>query len=148
MVRLRYGCACLGLVSLSISAALPGDAHAEEPPKLTASMQCERVAEPGRVKCSVEAKAAGGRSIVWADVAIVELPDLAAALKGRIGPSDAVFRDTGSQKWAFGLVARRTGTGEAVARVRAVVCEAGGSDAGASKCAPVTIDVRAVVHVG
>lgn len=123
-------------------------ARAEEPPKLTASMQCDRAAEPGRVKCSVEAKATGGRSIAWADVAIVELPDLASALKGRIGPADATSRDTASQRWAFGLVARKTGEGEARARVRAVVCEPGATDAGAPKCAPVTIDVRAVVHVG
>jgi len=135
-------------MSLGISAFLPVEARADEAPKLTAAMQCERAAEPGRVKCSVEAKATGDRAIVWADVAIVELPEFAAALKGRIGPSDAVFRDAASQKWAFGLVARKTGTGEALARVRAVLCEPGADDAGAAKCAPVTIDVRAVLHVG
>ena len=134
-------------MALGLGVLSGGDARAEEASKLTASMQCDRAAEPGRVKCSVEARATGGRSIAWADVAIVELPELASALKGRIGPSDATARDATSQKWAFGLVARKTGEGEARARVRAVVCEAA-PDAGPSKCAPVTVDVRALVHVG
>lgn len=149
MFGLRYGSACVGAVTaLGLSVASPDGARAEEPPKLTASMQCDRAAEPGRVKCSVEARVAGGRSIAWADVAIVQLPELASALKGRIGPADATSRDAASQKWAFGLVARKTGEGEARARVRAVVCEPGTADAGAPKCAPATVDVRAVIHVG
>jgi len=135
-------------VAIALGLSVPsGEARAEGATKLTASMQCDRAAEPGRVKCSIEAHTTGARSIAWADVAIVEVPDFAAALKGRIGPGDATFRDAAAQKWAFGLVARKAGEGEARARVRAVVCETG-SDAGAPKCAPVTIDVGAIVHVG
>ncbi len=123
-------------------------------------MQCERVAEPGRVKCSIEAKlppadpsttgaAATTRSIAWADVALIELPDFTAALKGRIGSADATARDANRQTWAFGLVARKAGEGEAKARVRAVVCEASTSpNARAPRCTPVTVDVKALVHVG
>ncbi len=153
MSPLRYGCACVGVAALgaaitTTATAGAGEAAAEEPPKLTGSMQCERAAEPGRVKCSVEAKVLGDRSIAWADVALVELPEFTAALKGRIGPTDAVFRDAASQKWAFGLISRKAGNGEARARVRAMVCERGVADAGATKCAATTIDVRAVVHVG
>jgi hypothetical protein len=39
-----------------------GEASASEPP-LSATMQCDRATEPGRVRCSVEARATGGRSI-------------------------------------------------------------------------------------
>jgi hypothetical protein len=123
------------------------DVRAAEP-VVTATMTCDRAAEPGRVKCSVEARATGGRSISWADVVLVELPDFTAALKGRIGPADATSRDASSQQWAFGLVARRVGEGEAKARVRVVVCEASVGDASAPTCAPATVDVRAIVRVG
>jgi hypothetical protein len=110
-------------------------------------MQCDRVASPGRVKCSIEARAAGGRTLAWADVALVEVPSFASALKGRIGPADATLREPSVERWAFGLVARQSGQGDAKARVRAVVCEATG-DAGAPVCTPVEIEVRAVVSVG
>ncbi|HVJ88782.1 MAG TPA: hypothetical protein VM580_03195, partial [Labilithrix sp.] len=64
------------------------DARADEP-AVVATMRCERAAGPGRVKCAVEARATGGRSIAWADVALIGLPDFTSALKGRIGPADA-----------------------------------------------------------
>jgi hypothetical protein len=111
-------------------------------------MQCERAAEPGRVRCSVEAHATGGRSIAWADVALVELPEFTSALKGRIGPADSTAHDAVSQKWAFGLVARKTGTGEARAQVRLVVCAAQVGDAAAPRCATEVVEVRATVQVG
>jgi hypothetical protein len=141
----------VGLLVAGISAGAL-DARAEEA-RATAVMQCERAAEPGRVRCSVEVRTTAPRSIGWADVALVELPDFAAALKGRIGPGDTTARDPTSQKWAFGLVARKAGQGEARARVRVVVCEAAGppADAGRApeaRCLPMTIDVRASLHVG
>lgn len=107
-------------------------------------MQCDRAFEPGRVRCSIEARAEAGRSIAWADAVILSLPEFATALKGRIGREDATARDASHVKWAFGLVARRGGQGEARARVRVVACEG----EGASRCAPVTVDVRANVVVG
>ena len=107
-------------------------------------MQCDRAAEPGRVKCSIEAKPEAGHSIVWADVAIVALPDLASALKGRLGQSDATQRDASGYKWAFALIAKKTGAGEAKVRVRATICE--GSSA--TRCVPVTVDISAPVMVG
>lgn len=107
-------------------------------------MQCDRASEPGRVRCAVEAHALGDRTIAWADVALVDLPDFTSALKGRLGPADATAHDASSQRWAFGLVAKKPGSGEARARVRLVLCE---GDAG-TKCAPVSLDVVATVHVG
>lgn len=124
-----------------------GELRAEEP-KVSATMECERAAEPGRVKCSVEVRATGSRSLSWADVTLLELPSFAAALKGRIGPSDAIARDATSQTWGFALVARRTGRGEARGRVRAVVCEPPAGDAGAPRCSPTAIDVKAMVQAG
>lgn len=120
-------------------------AHASaEEQAVTASMQCEHVMEPGRVRCSVEARVPAGHTLAWADVAVLALPDFATALKGRIGHEDATAREAQRYAWAFALVARRTGQGEVRARVRAVVC---GAEAGVD-CAPVTMDVRAPVTVG
>src|SRR5262249_14646486 len=113
-------------------------------PDLTASMQCERAPEPGRVRCSVEAHAKPGRSLAWADVALIELPEFTSALRGRIGPDGVVSKDAASEKWAFGLVARGNGQGDARARVRAVLCDV----ATPARCAPHTVDVRATIHVG
>ncbi len=127
--------------------AVAGGADAEEAAPLDAKMQCERASEPGRVRCSVEVRTAAPRSIAWADVAILQLPDFASALKGRIGPADATARDPSGVKWAFGLVARRAGQGEARARVRVVLCEPGASG-GEPSCAPRSIEVRATLVVG
>jgi hypothetical protein len=126
---------------------LASGAPAADPP-LAATMQCDRAASPGRVKCSIEARAAAGRSLAWADVTVVEVPSFAAALKGRIGPADVTLREPSLERWAFGLVARAAGQGEAKARVRAVVCAPAASDAGAPACAPIDVEVRARVIAG
>ncbi|MDB4942245.1 MAG: hypothetical protein JWP97_1779 [Labilithrix sp.] len=115
-------------------------------------MQCERAAEPGRVRCTVEAHLAGGRALVWSDVEIVTVPDFAAALKGRIGPPEAFARDATSTRWALGLVAKRRGQGEVKARVRVVACDPAAAGTPAteprSRCAPIVVEVRAAVTVG
>jgi hypothetical protein len=113
--------------------AADGDVHA--------SMQCDRAMEPGRVRCTVEVRIEGGRTLSWADVEILALPDFASALKGRIGPQDALARDASSTKWALGLVARRAGQGEARGRVRLVACEG-------KRCVPLTVEIRAQITVG
>ena len=110
---------------------------------MEAKMQCERAGEPGRVRCSIELRTTSPRTIAWADVAILQLPDFASALKGRIGPDDATTREANGWKWAFGLVAKRAGRGETRVRVRAVVCDGEGV-----KCAPQSTEVRAMLEVG
>lgn len=120
-------------------ATLP--AYADDAPPLTASLQCDRASEPGRVRCTVEARVAPNRSLQWADVVLVELPDFTQALKGRLAPSDRLARDATSERWAFGLVAKKPGEGEAKVRVRAVVCEG-------DRCASITIDAKTTVKVG
>jgi len=109
-------------------------------------MTCDRASAPGRVRCAVEARVPASRTIAWADVVLVDLPDFVTALKGRLGPGDVTTREPTSEAWAYGLVAKKTGRGEVRARVRLLVCEAG--DAAAPRCVPVTIDVGAVVLVG
>ncbi|MDB4933897.1 MAG: hypothetical protein JWP87_869, partial [Labilithrix sp.] len=125
--RSAYVIAALALAAVALAFAVPAAAEEKadtEAKDVKASMQCDRASEPGRVRCTVELRIDGGRTIAWADVAIVSLPDFASALKGRIGPQDALARDATSTKWAFALVARRAGQGEARARVRAFVCDA------------------------
>lgn len=129
------GALAIALLPTTAAASGDGDVHA--------SMQCDRASEPGRVRCAVDVRIEGGRTLAWADVEIIALPDFASALKGRIGPQDALSRDPTSTKWALGLVARRAGSGEARARVRVVACEAE-----KAKCVPVMVEVRAVVSVG
>ena len=108
-------------------------------------MQCDHASEPGRVRCTVEVRIEGGRTLAWADVEILSLPDFASALKGRIGPQDALTHDATSTRWALGLVARRAGQGEVRARVRVVACSPGATP---SRCAPVTVEVSAHLTVG
>ena len=115
-------------------------------------MQCDRANEPGRVRCTVEARVSGGRTLAWADVEILSLPDFASALKGRIGPQDALSRDATTTKWGLGLVARRSGQGEVRARVRVVACEAPRPGAASgeprTRCIPLIVEVKAQVTVG
>jgi hypothetical protein len=152
----------LGLGTSATVTTVTTRARAQNAPDgdVKASMQCDRASEPGRVRCTVETRIEGGRTLTWADVEILSLPDFASALKGRIGPQDAVARDDVSAKWALGLVARRAGQGEVRARVRVVACDAphaGGTSGGTSggtaptpppaRCVPVTVEVKAQVTV-
>lgn len=89
-----------------------------------ATMTCERVDGPGRVRCDVEARVAPGESIQWGDVVITRTPAFASALRGRIGPQDATARDAEAWRWALALVARERGSGDVEGRVRLVVCRA------------------------
>jgi hypothetical protein len=157
--RSAYVMAVVTGLGLALGATVAGTASAQQPSPdndakdVKASMQCDRASEPGRVRCSVEARIEGGRTIAWADVEILSLPEFASALKGRIGPQDAVARDATSAKWGLGLVARRAGQGEVRARVRIVACEAprsapsAGTQAPPSRCVPVTVEVKAQVTV-
>ncbi len=138
--------AAAALASISIEparAAGPGEVD------VLASMQCDRANEPGRVRCTVEARAQGSRTISWADVEILSLPDFASALKGRIGPADALSRDAAEMKWALGLVAKRSGQGEVRARVRVVTCEVrAATSTSAPRCEPSIVQVKASLSVG
>jgi hypothetical protein len=94
-----------------------------------ATLICQRVDSPGRVRCDVEARVEPGETIAWGDVVIVRTPPFVGALRGRIGPHDATARDAGVWRWALALVAREKGAGDVEARVRLVVCRG-------ERCAP------------
>jgi hypothetical protein len=138
--------------AIGVLALTPAVASADAPPEAQASMQCDRASEAGRVRCTVEARVTGQRTITWADVEILSLPDFASALKGRIGPQDALSRDAVSAKWALGLVARRAGQGEVRGRVRVVLCDPVRPGAPPNEprahCAPLVVEVQAQVTVG
>jgi hypothetical protein len=147
MARSNYRSAYV-VVAIAFASSIVPSARADGPPRdaesdVKAAMQCDRANEPGRVRCTVEVRVEGGRTLAWADVEILSLPDFASALKGRIGPQDALSHDATSTKWALGLVARRSGQGEARARVRVVTCDASRT----SKCAPGSTVVTAQVAV-
>lgn len=116
------------------------EARADVPPA-TATMQCEHATEPGRVRCTVEARARAGVAIRWGDVVIRQTAERVATLKGRIGPADATTRDDGVWRWALALVARERGSSDVRARVRLVVCEG-------ERCAPFEADVVVPLEVG
>jgi hypothetical protein len=106
-----------------------------------ATMTCEHVEGPGRVRCDVEARVGPGESISWGDVVIARTPAFASALRGRIGPHEATAHEADLWRWALALVARDKGSGDVEARVRLVVCKAG-------VCAPREMPVVGHVVVG
>jgi len=134
----------VGALAAALVIAAPRESAADPvaSPAALASMQCDRASEPGRVRCTVEARVGGGATLAWADVAIVGLPDFATALKGRLAKDDATSRDAASTRWAFGVVARKAGQGDARARVRLVACTGDG------RCTPHVVDVHALLVVG
>lgn len=136
-----YGIALITALGCLSGREARADEARVEPAPLSVTLQCDRAPEPGRVRCTVEARVTPGRTLQWADVVLVELPELTQALKGRLAPSDSIARDATSERWAFGLVAKKNGEGEAKVRVRAVVCQG-------DRCSSLSIDAKATVHVG
>jgi hypothetical protein len=106
-----------------------------------ATMTCERVDGPGRVRCDVEARVAAGETITWGDVVIAKTPAFVGALRGRIGPHDATTHDPEVWRWGLALVAREKGSGDVEARVRLVVCKG-------ETCTPREAQVTGRVVVG
>jgi hypothetical protein len=129
----------LAAASLVPGRALGDDAGAGGSSRAT--MTCERVDAPGRVRCDVEARVAAGESITWGDVIITKTPAFVGALRGRIGPHDATTHDAEVWRWALALVAREKGSGDVEATVRVVVCKA-------EACTPREVAVTGKVIVG
>jgi hypothetical protein len=135
MRRIALGALCMVVLGAGSSA------RADEP-KPAVALQCDRATEPGRVRCSVEAKVGAGEAIRWGDVEILETPDFAQPLKGRVGPKEASTREDAAWRWGFALLARRAGTGALKARVRVVVCVE------KSGCTPHTVEAQTTLRVG
>ncbi len=107
-------------------------------------MSCEHVDGPGRVRCEVEARVAPGSTIAWGDVVLLKTPEFVGALRGRIGPREAVVHDPEAWRWALALVAKQKGTGDVLARVRLVLCRGGTSE----HCSPGEAEVTGHVVAG
>lgn len=129
----------LAAASLIAGRALGDDAGA--PASTRATMTCEHVDAPGRVRCDVEAHVEAGESISWGDVVITKTPPFVGALRGRIGPHDATTHEAEVWRWALALVAREKGSGDVEATVRIVVCKA-------TACMPREVAVTGRVVVG
>lgn len=116
-----------GLLGMSTPLAAPSKVKVFAPATsatdspLRAQVVCERAGAVGRVRCDVEAQIDGSR-ITWGDAQILDCPNFAFPLKGRIGPDDAAVRTPERWRWAFGLVAKELGSGSISVRVRVVVC--------------------------
>jgi hypothetical protein len=115
-----------------------------DPPGLRATLSCAPAGEPGRVRCDVEVHAPTGQ-IRWADAELASVPELVAPLKGRIGPHDATTKEATLWRLPFALVAKRSGAGSVVSRVRAVVCT---GEADQESCIPLVAEARGDVKVG
>jgi hypothetical protein len=109
----------LGAVApLSLALADDGGATSDA---LRASLTCEPLAAPGRLRCDVEARARDA-TLRWADVQVVRVPEFIAPLRGRSGPDEAAAREEDRWRWSLGLIARTREAGDVSVRVRAVVC--------------------------
>jgi hypothetical protein len=106
-----------------------------------ATLTCDPVPVPGRVRCEVEARVSPGQSISWGDVVLQRVPPFATALRGRVGPHDASVREPDLWRWPFALVARGKGTGQVEGQVRVVVCKD-------RSCAAQDVPVVGQVEVG
>jgi hypothetical protein len=111
------------LAAFSALALTVAPAVAQEDAAPRATLTCEHVSAPGRVRCEVEARVPAGNSISWGDVVLQRVPPFAIALRGRIGPHDASVREPGLWRWPFALVAREKGAGDLEGQVRIVVCK-------------------------
>jgi hypothetical protein len=106
-----------------------------------ATLRCDRVSAPGRLRCDLEVRVPGGTKIRWGDVVLARAPENLVPLRGRIGPRDATAREDDMWRWAFALVAREKGAGDLEGSARLVVCR---GDA----CDPVIVPVKLRVEVG
>ena len=135
-------------VAIVPALAAPFTARAASPEPADAApsvkMTCERIQQPGRIRCEVEARAPASTAtsaIRWGDVEIVQVPAFIVPLKGRIGPRDATTREPEVWRWAFALAAREKGAGDVQARARLVACRG-------ERCATRVVPVSARVVVG
>lgn len=111
------------------------------PPEPGVALRCPPSQGTGRVRCTVEATAASGTTLSWADVVILSVPPFASVLRGRLAPEDAIDQGTERWRWEFALAARNRGRGDVTVRVRGVVCVG-------QSCSPWQHEVTASLVVG
>jgi hypothetical protein len=131
------------LLTLLAFLARAGEAHGDpDPTALRASITCDHLAAPGRLRCDVELRTRDA-TLRWADVSVVEVADFILPLRGRAGPREATTHEDDLWRWGLGLVTRGRGRGEGdvTVRVRAVVCRG-------EECVPEQTTARGHVLVG
>lgn len=110
---------------------------------LTATLSCDALSAPGRLRCSLAAELPiESARIEWADIVVLRAPSFLQPLRGRLALREADIQKERSVRWTLALVAKAEGTGELVLRVRAVTCDV------ERRCAPTMLDVTAKVRVG
>ena len=110
---------------------------------LAATLTCEPLPAPGRLRCALVAELpAEAGHIEWADALVLRVPGFLQPLRGRLASRDADVQKERLLRWNFALVAKTEGTGELVLRVRAVTCDA------AKRCEATEVDVPVNVYVG
>jgi hypothetical protein len=82
-----------------------------------------------------------GQTIAWGEVILTDVPDMATALKARVGPRDATVRTASAWRWEFALFARSKGSGTLRGSARLVVC----TDA---TCVPCSVPLAEAIVVG
>jgi hypothetical protein len=112
----------LAICSLGTSSPVLAENVPLDSDGLRATLVCEPIAAPGRLRCDVEARGHTG-AIRWADVEVVQVAKFIVPLRGRAGPHEAATREDDFWRWSLGLVARARDAGDIAVRVRAVVCE-------------------------
>lgn len=122
MVRLVAALFAVAAAFTAPSSSAEPTPPAEAPAEVR--VECERASDVGRVRCTAELRVAAGRSVRWADVVITSLPPFAVALKGRLGPDEAVIHEPSFWRFPFAVAARAAGEGAVEARVRFVECGA------------------------
>ena len=137
---MRFGPGLLG-VTLAVLWASQLEAGV---PSLRASLECERVARPGRILCELSLSPKTGR-LVWSDGLVVQAPLFARPLRSRVVAQLGPSAGSGIAKAKLALVATESGQGTLELLARGVVCQ----DRPAGEwCAAEAVRVTAPVLVG
>ena len=118
----------------------PAEGGANQEPSLSADAKCDPLPGPGKVRCAVRERAAGGKW-TWGDVIVLSAPPFAPPLRTRLASGDATQSGAEGADFALALAATADGSGDLRVLARAVVC-------GESGCRPVHAEATAKVVVG
>ncbi len=135
--------ACRFALALSLGFSLgAARARADEPP-FQATLTCQPAAGPGRILCTLGARAAQGK-LVWSDALVVHAPAFARPLRSRfVAQLDSAAAARGASA-RLALVASAAGEGKLELLARGVVCQEGPSG---EWCAPVQAPVSVEIRV-
>lgn len=131
------------LCSVLFAASLGTTANASAPTDLSAHLECQRRATPGRVLCEAELEVDSGM-LRWSDVLVLEAPAFAPPLRSRVGPGALFMKTERRHRLQLALAATLPGEGTLRVRARAVHCP----DATGHDCRALVRELEASVQVG